>query len=110
MVIVPRWGGDAESDWYPWLGERLSGIAAVEVSPLRPEPMRPAPSQSVEALADLVGGSDRLAEVVLVGHSVGCQTVVRYLAAAPDGARARATLLVAAWWLLDDAGWPAYAP
>ena len=42
-----------------------------------------------------------LARTILVGHSVGCQTILRYLATLPAGVRVAGVLCVAGWWSLD---------
>ena len=107
-MLVPRWDGDADADWYPWIAERLSGRAAVEVAALAPTADRPAPAATVASLAATVGPPERLGGTVLVGHSVGCQAVVRYLLTLGRGVPRPPVLLVAGWWLLDDAGWPPF--
>src|SRR5690349_694509 len=99
VLLVPRWSGTAESDFYPWLARELASRAPgvkLEVAPLRPEPDRP----EIEACIDALG-SLRPARTVLIGHSVGCQVLLRALARLPDDARAPALLCVAGWWTVD---------
>ena len=49
-------------------------------------------------------GSDAaaLADTILVGHSIGCQAVLHYLAGLPSSAGVRGTLCVAGWWSVDE--------
>lgn len=107
ILLVPRWAGTATSDWYPWLGRELASRAPavrLEVAPLRPEPERPEIEACIEAYIEALGalGALDLAGTLLVGHSVGCQVLMRALARVPDGARAPALLLVAGWWTVDQ--------
>lgn len=107
LGIVHRWGGSPEADWYPWLREELQALDPPpfdEVAmPTLPEPEQPDPALWVPAVSDWLGHDPAaLAETVLVGHSVGCQAVVRSLATVPGDARVAGVLLVAPWFWLDE--------
>jgi hypothetical protein len=112
LVVVPRWGGTPASDCYPWLTARLREPSPPAFEPVRvldmPRPEQPETSTWVPALAK---AADALPaeRTVLVGHSVGCQTVLRYLAAQPEGRRFAGVLLIAAWWTVDEP-WPSLLP
>ena len=104
LVIVPRYGGHADSDWYPWLRDELFAgfpdlFTSVEV--VEPEP-RDAPDieRSVAALTEALDSGG--APTWLVGHSVGTQVVMRALAQHQDGFRAAGVLLVAPWFSIDE--------
>lgn len=97
ILLVPRWSGTATSDFYPWLERELGARARLEVAPLLPAPGAP----EIEACLEELAGLDP-ARTLLVGHSVGCQVLMRALARLPDGARAPALLLVAGWWTVDE--------
>ncbi len=103
ILLVPRGAGTATSDWYPWLARELASRAPavrLEVAPLEPAPAAP----EIEACMAAIGALGALdpAGTLLVGHSVGCQVLMRALARLPDGARAPALLLVAGWWTVDQ--------
>lgn len=106
ILIVPRWAGSPTSDYYPWLIAALRDRFGdgLEVRALAmPEPGTPRiDSWPPTLLAQ--AGSDRaaLARTMLVGHSVGCQTVLRALAALEEGASVGGVLLVAAWTRVDN--------
>jgi hypothetical protein len=112
LVVVPRWGGNPASDYYPWLTEQLREQTPPPFEPIQvlgmPRPEQPEISTWVPALA---AAADALPaeQTVLVGHSVGCQAVLRYLAAQPEGRRFAGVLLVAAWWTVDQP-WPSLLP
>lgn len=113
VLVVPRWSGTPTSDCYPWLIESLharfgrttsgSLSRALEVRALAmPEPGTPRidtwpPFLLAEAGADRAA----LGRTLLVGHSVGCQAVLRALAAMDEGVSVFGVLLVAAWFRVD---------
>jgi hypothetical protein len=100
ILLVPRWSGTAASDCYPWLARELAARAPqvkIDVAPLLPAPDRP----EIEPCLEAVAGMDP-ARGLLVGHSVGCQVLLRALARLPDGVRAPALLCIAGWWTVDQ--------
>jgi uncharacterized protein len=103
LYIVPRWAGRPDTDFYPWLETKLrqpaSGFSAVHTLDM-PQPAQPTPEAWVGTLARTLGPTPP-ASTVLMGHSVGCQTVLRYLATLPPGVSVEGVLLVAAWWEVD---------
>lgn len=105
VLVVPRWAGSPTSDYYPWLTaalrDRLGGGLDVRALAM-PEPGTPRVDTWPAALLEQAG-SDRaaLARTLLVGHSVGCQTVLRALAAMEEGTTVGGALLVAAWFRVD---------
>lgn len=105
LCIVPRWSGGPDSDFYPWLraqpvvAERFSRVLCPTIA----EPDTPTIAAWVDSLERTVG--ETLADTFFLGHSVGCQAVLRYLAAQPahPGAPvAPAVLCVAGWWEVDE--------
>ncbi|MCB9690908.1 MAG: alpha/beta hydrolase [Alphaproteobacteria bacterium] len=105
IVLVPRWGATARDDWYPWL--RAEVDVPVAVVPLEPTPAAPSLEACQAAIAAVATGD--LRGTLLVGHSVGCQVVMRFLAGVPPGAGPLGFLAVAGWFTLDTA-WPTIRP
>ncbi len=108
LAIIHRWSGSPEADWYPWLCDELRSLEPPpfdEIAvPAMPEPDRPDPEAWVPAVADWLGrDSAKLAGTAVVGHSVGCQAVVRALATLPAATPVAGALLVAPWLRLDEA-------
>jgi predicted alpha/beta hydrolase family esterase len=107
LGIVHRWGGAPGADWYPWLRDKLEALDPRPFDeigiPAMPDPDRPDPAIWVPAFLGWLGDERYdLAETVLVGHSVGCQTIVRALATLPAGVAVAGCLLVAPWFALDE--------
>lgn len=103
LVIIPRWAGGPEKDFYPWLrrslAERSPLLFDEILSPEMPDPSTPTIAAWTSRIAEIVG--DNPGNTTLLGHSVGCQAVLRYLAELPRGAKVRGALLVAGWFGVD---------
>jgi len=99
VLIVPRWGGTGADDWYPWLRAKLD--VPTTVARLRPEPGAPTIKASVGELRR-VAPPDTLAGTLLVGHSVGCQALLRYVASLPLGTNVGGLVAVAGWFSVDS--------
>jgi predicted alpha/beta hydrolase family esterase len=117
VIVVPRWSGRPDSDWYPWLRARLLPDTAETprgydpvLTPPMPEPGVPRPETWVPAVRALLGDDPaELARTVVIGHSVGWQAALRALATLPGSQAVLATLCVAGWWDVD-APWETLKP
>ena len=77
VFIIHGWGGFPEEAWFPWLKKQLEQ-KGVEVYTLKmPETDYPKINKWVDFLAQAVGQPDE--NTYLVGHSIGTQTIFRYL-------------------------------
>src|SRR4030067_3524668 len=94
-IIVHRWDVKPQDDWYPWLKQELTASGFKVEVPEMPRTEAPVIKEWVEKLAQVVGEPDR--QTFLVGHSIGCQTIIRYLATLTENQKAGGGLLVAPW-------------
>ena len=104
ILIVPRWAGSPSSDCYPWLtGALRERFPSIEVRALAmPEPTTPRIDTWPSHIAAEAGADrDVLRRTLVVGHSVGCQAILRALAAMPEDIQVFGVLLVAAWFQID---------
>lgn len=111
LLLVPRWSGNADSDFYPWLRQRLAALdfrGELADAPLRP-PEAPDLAATVAAVRERLGSADQAARTVVIGHSVGAQAAMRALAEIGESGAVGAMLLVAGWWAVD-APWPSIVP
>lgn len=108
VVLVSRWAGGPRSDWYPWLVEALAADGIEVLVPRMPRPERAEIGAWAAALDALVGAAP-LHTLGFVGHSVGCQAILRHLAARADEGPARGVVAVAGWWEIVDP-WPTLRP
>ena len=105
LIVVPRWSGTPAHDWYPWIGTKLHGSSSY--SPVviadMPDPGLPTIDGWRQALAAIAGADPgALSSTVLVGHSVGAQAVLHFLAELPEGVQIASALFVAGWWSVDQ--------
>ena len=114
VLVVHAFGGSPRKFWYEWLASELGERAEVDVMSMT-EPRTPTIANWVADLerrveAEATSGADaEPRELYLVGHSVGCQTIVRFLATpgapellAASRLRLRGSLCVAAWFAVVD--------
>lgn len=77
VFIVHGWDGHPEEGWFPWLKQELEKRGFAVTVPQMPEPEVPKIDAWVSHLAEVVGEPDE--GTYFVGHSIGCQTILRYL-------------------------------
>lgn len=99
IIIVHRWQGDPRGDWYPWLKKELEAQGHSVSIPAMPDPNHPNIHTWIAALAKATGKVDE--KTFFVGHSIGCQTILRYLAHVPNQGVAGGIVLVAPWTKLS---------
>ena len=77
VFIIHGWDGSPTNCWFPWLKNELEKKNfTVEVLSM-PDPERPKINDWVNCLSDAVGEPD--VNTYFVGHSMGCQTILRYI-------------------------------
>ncbi len=77
VVIIHGYLSHPEEAWLPWLKRELERKGCTVSLPAMPEPDRPLIHEWVAFITAVVGEPDQ--ETLLVGHSLGCQAVLRYL-------------------------------
>lgn len=100
VFIVHGWDGYPEEGWFPWLKAELEKRGFNVAVPQMPHPERPTIDDWVSALARAVGTPDK--DTFFVGHSIGCQTVMRYLAGLPAKIKVGGVLFVAGFFELQN--------
>ena len=109
VYIIHRWYGNSLSDWIPWLRQELESRGIVVVTPNMPNTNRPKISEWVTSMPSIPAW--RYPETYFIGHSIGCQTVLRYLELLPEGCEVGGVVFVAPWTKLTnlEKGEPAIA-
>jgi predicted alpha/beta hydrolase family esterase len=100
VFIIHGWDGYPGEGWFPWLTEELEANGFEVEIPAMPEPARPTIEAWVSHLAKVVGDVDQNA--YFVGHSIACQTIMRYFENLPADKRAGGAVFVAGFFLLSD--------
>jgi len=91
-IIVHGWSGSPKGNWFPWLKKQLEAKAIYVDVPAMPNPDTPEIEPWVNHLAKYV---DTDADNYLIGHSMGCQAILRYLENRPENIKIKGVLLVA---------------
>ena len=96
VILAHGWDGTPTTGWFPWLQKELESRGFEVTAPQLPETGSPHIDVWVAALASAVGTVDE--ETYLVGHSMGCQAIVRFLETLPEGAKAGGVVFVAGFF------------
>ncbi len=96
--IIHGWDGYPEEGWFPWLKQELEKIGFQVQVPAMPESAEPKIEVWVSHLTKAVGNVDE--NTFFVGHSIGCQTILRYLESLPADKKVGGAVFVAGWFTL----------
>ena len=100
VVIIHCWEGYPEYCWYPNTKKELE-LKDFEVDvPAFPDTKMPRLGKWLQKLEEAVGKPSE--DVFLIGHSLGCITILRYLESLNPGEKIGGTVLVAGY--TDDLG------
>lgn len=77
VIIIHCWEGYPEYCWYPWVKKELEMRGFQVEVPAFPETENPKLSGWLPKLQEVIGQPDE--ELYLIGHSLGCITIMRYL-------------------------------
>ncbi len=98
VFIIHGWGGNPDEPQLVWLKKELIKKGFEVHSPKMPNTDYPKINQWVSHLNNLVGKLDK--NTYFIGHSIGCQTIMRYLESV--NGQAGGCLFIAGWFNLMD--------
>lgn len=96
VIIVHGWEGHPGNAWFPWIKQELETRGFEVVIPQLPDTETPRIEKWVPKLAETVGTPDE--NTYFVGHSMGNQTIARYLETLPDNVRVGGAVFVAGFF------------
>lgn len=96
IFIVHGWDGYPKEGWFPWLKKALEAKGFVVFVPQLPKPDEPRINNWVPKLKKVVGNPDE--QTYFVGHSMGCQTIARYLETLPENTKVGGAVFVAGFF------------
>ena len=99
IYIIHCWDGTKEDGWYPWLDKELSNENNKVYRFNMPNTSNPKIEEWVSFLDKQIETLDD--KTYFVGHSIGCQTILRYLQT-KDICKVGGILFVAPWLDLLD--------
>src|SRR3989344_4044027 len=96
VYIIHGWYGSPEEPLFKWLASELEKAGFEVVIPAMPNPEEPKIETWVPFLNNLVGTPD--SNTFFIGHSIGCQAIIRYLETLPEGTKIGGAVFVAGWY------------
>lgn len=96
VYIVYGWKASPEENWFPWLKAELEKRGFEVFVPRLPESLVPRIDAWINKLSDVVGVPDE--NTFFIGHSLGCQTIVRYLETLDDHIKIGGVVFVAGFF------------
>lgn len=77
IYLVHCWDGTSSDGWYPWIAESLKDDNTEVIKFNMPNTSKPKIAEWIETLNNKVKNLNN--ETYFIGHSIGCQTIMRYL-------------------------------
>lgn len=100
VYLVHGWGGNSSGGWFDWLNEELKEknvkVEALEM----PDTNYPKIELWVKHLENNVKEIDK--ETYFVGHSIGCQAILRFLEKIPENIKIGGCIFVAGFFNLKE--------
>lgn len=100
VYIIHGWDFNPEMNWYPWLRKELEKKGFEVIIPEMPNTSEPKINEWVSHLKKNVGKLNP--ETYFVGHSMGCQTIMRYLEKEDYNGKIEKIVFVAGWFKLGN--------
>jgi uncharacterized protein len=100
FFIIHGWGGSPDGGWFPWLANNLRERGFFVEVPEMPDTDNPKIEDWISHLRNKVGRCDK--NTFFVGHSIGCQAIMRYLEKFPEEEKSGGAVFVASWIILSN--------
>jgi len=97
--IIHGWDGSPEEPMHKWIKNQLEKRKYKVIAPKMPNPEKPKIKPWLNKIAEIssnVGNED-----IFIGHSVGCQAVLRYISTLKNKKISK-IILIAPWMHLDE--------
>ena len=95
VFIVHGWDGYPEEGIFPWLKKELKNRDFRVFNPPMPDPLKPQIEAWVQYLKKQVDIPDE--NTFFFGHSIGAQTILRYLESLPKDVKVGGAVFLAGW-------------
>ena len=99
-IIIHRWSANPESDWYKSVAESLKNEGFNVEIPEMPNTSEPEINSWINKLNESVPNPNL--ETCFIGHSIGCQAILRYLESLDNKVKVGRIVLVAPWFNLQN--------
>ena len=99
VILIHGWGGSPQRDWFPWANKELTENGFNVRLPEMPDTENPRIIPWKDKLTEVVSKLE--GEIIIVGHSIGCQTALRFIEKQKENFKIEKLILVAPWWFLN---------
>jgi len=103
IYLIHGWGGDSRGGWFDSLREELSERKNLVIAFDIPNTQNPKIEEWVGFLQKNIKELDK--NTFFIGHSIGCQTIMRYLETLPENTKVGGSIFVAGWFNLKEETW-----
>lgn len=100
VFIIHGWGGSPNELLHRWLKSELEKNSFKVIVPRMPESEEPEIEAWISKLKKIVGIPDK--NTILVGHSIGCQAILRYLEKLHPVVKVGGVVFIAPWLTLSN--------
>ena len=100
VFIIHGWVGYPKEGWFSWLKKEFEKRGFKVFVPKMPDAGKPKINAWVSKLRKLAKDADE--NTYFVGHSIGCQAIMRYLEKLPKGKKVGGAIFVAGWTSLTN--------
>jgi len=100
IVLIHGFKASSKSNFFPWLKEALVNLGHEVIAPDLPDADAPDQDEWTKALLEEVKVVDD--ETIIVGHSIGATTALRFLEAVEAKSTPKGCLLISPPWMIKD--------
>src|SRR3989344_1572483 len=100
FFIVHGWGGRPDKGWLKWLNIELTKRGFEVHAERMPNPDYPKIKEWIDYLKKIAANPDE--DTYFIGHSIGCQTILRYIESLPDKTKFGGVFFIAGWLKLKN--------
>jgi predicted alpha/beta hydrolase family esterase len=97
VYLIHGWGGRASGNWFDWIRKELEGKAEIRAFDM-PDTDHPNIERWVSFMQENVKTIDK--ETYFIGHSIGCQAILRFLERLPEDVKIAGCVFVAGFFNL----------
>lgn len=98
IVLIHGYKASSKSNFFPWLRDELLKRGHEVVAPDLPNSEEPDPDEWTKTLLDEVGVVDD--ETIVIGHSLGAATALRFLEAVEARSTVKGCILISPPWMI----------
>lgn len=99
IIIIHGWDGNPEEPLHQYLKSSLEKEGYLTVIPSMPNPSIPKIDEWIATIKDVAPAPEK---TIFVGHSIGCQAILRYIEKINPIEKIPGIVLIAPWMKLDN--------